>query len=139
MPWKETDVDRERISFVVDALREEGSLGAVCLRYGISRKTGYKWLRRYRESGSLASLQERSRRPHRSPRLTPDWMEDRVEEIRVSTGWGGRKISCVLAREGIYLARSTVDQIIKRRGLIGEVERHVPRILSAQENPISKE
>lgn len=128
MPWKETDVDRERISFVVEALRHKEPLSGLCRRYGISRKTGYKWLGRYRQVGSLADLRELSRRPHRSPHRTPERIELWVERIRLATGWGGRKISLVLAREGIHLARSTVDQILKRRGLVGRVKRHRPAL-----------
>ena len=128
MPWKETDVDRERISFVVEALKQREPISVLCRRYGISRKTGYKWLKRSQEVENLAQLRERSRRPHRSPRRTPERIEQWVERIRLCTGWGGRKISRVLAREGVHLARSTVDQILKRRGLIGEVERHRPAV-----------
>lgn len=128
MPWKETDVDRERISFVVEALGRREPLSVLCRRYGISRKTGYKWLNRYREVGSFAELGERSRRPHRSPRRTPARLEQWVERIRVATGWGGRKISRLLAQEGVHLARSTVDQILRRRGLIGGLERHRPAV-----------
>ena len=128
MPWKETDVDRERISFVVEALNRREPMSVLCRRYGISRKTGYKWLKRFRQVGNLAQLRELSRRPHRSPRRTPERIEQWVERIRLSTGWGGRKISRILAREGVHLARSTVDQILRRRGLIGEVERHRPAV-----------
>ncbi len=40
MPWKETDVQRERIGFVVEAAAGKESMSALCRRYGISRKTG---------------------------------------------------------------------------------------------------
>ena len=128
MPWKESDVRSERIRFVVEALSGEETLSSLCRRYGISRPTGYKWLRRYREVGSLSELAEHSRRPHRSPRRTPEWMEDRVEAIRRRHGWAGRKISRLLRDEGIHLARSTVDRILKRRGLIepSESQRAAP-------------
>lgn len=118
MPWKETDVREERIQFVVSAVAREGSMSDLCRQYGITRKTGYKWLHRYRQVGSVADLGEHSRRPHSSPNRTPESIEERVEAIRVETGWGGRKIQCLLAREGIYLSRSTVDRILKRRGLV---------------------
>ncbi len=78
MPWKETDVRSERIRFVVEAVRGEETMRALCGRYGISRKTGYKWLRRFEEVGSLGCLEERSRRPLRSPRQTDSEIEDRV-------------------------------------------------------------
>jgi transposase len=49
------------------ALAEGANISVLCRHYGISRKTGYKWLKRYREEGE-AGLADRSRRPHRSPR-----------------------------------------------------------------------
>ena len=52
MPWRETDVRNERIRFVVEALKEEDSMSGVCQRFGISRKTGYKWLARYQSVGA---------------------------------------------------------------------------------------
>lgn len=128
MPWKETDVQRERVRFVVEAEAGLASMSGLCRRYGISRKTGYKWLARYRAVGHLVELVEESRRPHRSPQKTPEWLEQRVEQLREATGWGGRKISRVLAREGLHLARSTVDQILKRRGLVRPAERHRPAV-----------
>ncbi len=141
MPWKETDVRRERIAFVVEASSGEVPMADLCRRYGISRKTGYKWLARSREVGCLAELEERSRRPHRSPGKTPEWIEARVEALRALEGWGGRKIARCLAGEGIHLARSTVDRILKRRGLIEPTARHRPalgRFERARPNELSQ-
>jgi len=50
--------------------RNELRFAEICERFEISRKTGYKWLARYKESGP-AGLLERSRRPHHSPNATP--------------------------------------------------------------------
>jgi transposase InsO family protein len=118
MPWKETDAMSERIRFVVAALSGVGTVSDLCCHYGISRKTGYKWIRRYREVGSLAALSEQSRRPHRSPRKTAPEIEDRVIALRHQHGWGPRKLHRLLKREGIRLARPTIARILKRRGLI---------------------
>ena len=128
MPWKETDVMQERIAFVVEAAGGTESISALCRRYGISRKTGYKWLKRYREVKTLSELSEASRRPHTSPHKTPDWIEERVEALRALEGWGGRKIARCLASEGVHLACSTVDRILERRGLIPSSSRHKPAV-----------
>ena len=56
----------EKILFIADHLREPGSFSQLCERYGISRKTGYKWVERYQTEG-LEGLEERSRRPHVRP------------------------------------------------------------------------
>jgi transposase InsO family protein len=118
MPWKETDVMEERIRFVVEASQPEASMSEVCLAYGISRKTGYKWLERFKRAGSLRGLTESSRRPRRCPAQTDDATEQRVAALREQYGWGSRKLAWLLEKEGIHLARSTIDQILRRRGLL---------------------
>ena len=96
MPWKETDVRSQRIGFVVRALHPGRNMSRLCQEFGISRKTGYKWLRRHAQVGSLAELDEHSRRPHYSPHQTVEAVEERVIGLRLEQGWGGRKISRIL-------------------------------------------
>src|SRR5258708_5901931 len=63
MPWKECAPMDEKLLFIADHLRGGAPLSELCRRYGISRKTAYKWVERYRQLG-MDGLQERSRRPH---------------------------------------------------------------------------
>lgn len=63
MPWSELKPMDQRILFVVDHVKGVESMSAQCARYGVSRKTGYKWLERYEAEG-LDGLAERSRRRH---------------------------------------------------------------------------
>jgi len=65
----------ERAKFVLEAERREVPLGDLCERYGISRKTGYKWLARARQGG-LAALADRSTRPGTSPAGLPEAPND---------------------------------------------------------------
>jgi putative transposase len=65
MPWAEQRVMNHRLSFIAACLRQEEAMSQLCLRHGISRKTGYKWLARYQETGVLG-LEELSSAP-----LTP--------------------------------------------------------------------
>ena len=51
MPWKELKPVQEKLLFVADYLRELESFSGLCLRYGVSRKTGYKLVERYRQAG----------------------------------------------------------------------------------------
>jgi transposase InsO family protein len=118
MPWKETDVAGERIEFVVRVLSESGNFSALCREFGVSRKTGYKWLHRFEEVGSVARLAEHSRRPHHSPSKTPEAIELRVEALRQRYGWGSKKLQYLLAEEGLPVPRVTIDRILKRRGLV---------------------
>src|SRR2546427_479220 len=71
MAWTETDPMKERLHFVTDWDRRLYTVTELCARYGVSRKTGYKWLARYADVG-VAGLAERSRAPHRCPhRIAP--------------------------------------------------------------------
>jgi transposase InsO family protein len=117
MPWLETDVRDQRIQFVLAASRPGANRSALCGAFGISRKTGYKWLRRQRVAASVAVLGDRSRRPHRSPATTAAPVVARVRALREAYGWGGDKLAILLNAEGIRLAPRTIDRIIAREGL----------------------
>jgi putative transposase len=86
MPWKESTPMSERAEFVAKALQEDVNMSALCQEYGISRKTGYKWLRRYQEQGR-AGLEDRSRRPHEHPGRIPAAMERVILARRAGRGW----------------------------------------------------
>jgi transposase InsO family protein len=94
-------------------------MSALCQRFGISRKTGYKWLKRHRE-GAMEALQDRSRRPVHSPGRSPAVVEEAVLSVRQAhPAWGGRKIAHVLSRDRqLQIAPSTVTPILHRHGRI---------------------
>ena len=90
----------------------------LCQRFGISRKTGYKWRRRYEERG-VAGLQDHSRRPQHSPRRSKRTIERRVLAMRDQYGWGARKIkACLEQAQHQTGARSTVHAILLRHDRI---------------------
>jgi transposase InsO family protein len=110
----------ERSEFLGFVSRREITMSALCQRYRVSRKTGYKWLRRAREGGP-AGLVDRSRRPHHSPGRT----QLRVEAVicslrREHPAWGGRKLHHLLRNEGYPRppAPSTCTGILRRYGLL---------------------
>jgi transposase InsO family protein len=118
MPWEVcTEVSR-REEFVRFAGAGEVSLSELCRRYGVSRATAYKWLRR----GALGlGFADRSRRPHSSPGRTAAATEALVCELRrCYPAWGGRKLHHYLRREGVspLPAPSTVNTILGRNGLL---------------------
>ncbi len=69
MPWKEASPMSERIRFIHDHQLGVYDMTELCHRYGVSRKTGYKWLSRFIEGG-FEALKDRSRRPHSCPHKT---------------------------------------------------------------------
>lgn len=120
MPFTETNVMEQRVKFVIRASSGRGSLTEVCREFGISRQTGYRWLKRYAEAGSVFLIEEHSRRPHRSPMRTAKKLEEKVISARNRYGWGGKKLRALLLKDGIDLPAITIDRIIKRHGLISE-------------------
>jgi transposase InsO family protein len=128
MPWKAVSVMDARIEFVLRAQRKEAPISRLCQEYGVSRQCGHLWLERYRQSGSFTALQDRSRRPQRSPRRTPEPLEERVVALRAQQGWGARKIGVLLAEQGWALPEWTINRILKRRGLLGEPARRVQAV-----------
>ena len=65
MPWPETSIVKLRQEFVLKALEPFSNIAALSREYGISRKTAYKWIRRFREQG-IPGLEDLSRRPYSS-------------------------------------------------------------------------
>ena len=118
MPWKEVTTVSLRLDFIKLALTTDANFSQLCRKFGISRKTGYKWLHRYLEEGS-AGLRDRSRRPHTSPNRTSATMEQRVLSLRDKhPAWGGRKIHKRLEVLGMdnVPPPSTITEILRRHG-----------------------
>ena len=120
MGWMETSAVDERMRFVLAAEAKEEALAALCRRFAVSRKTGYKWLGRYRESG-VAGLDDRSRAPHGHPRAVPAAVAERCLEVRrAHPSWGPVKVRAWLERrtpETVWPAASTIGALFDREGL----------------------
>src|SRR5439155_13027618 len=100
MPWKETTVVSIREEFVLKALEPRTNLAAVCREFGVSRKTGYKWLERYKSGGVLA-LRDLSRRSRTSPLgVSPEVIVDLVAIRNAHPRWGARKLIWALEQSG---------------------------------------
>ncbi len=96
--------------------RETKNVQAVCRKFGISRKTFYKWLKRFQlENGDSNSLTDRSRRPHHFPRATPEESIRILKEAREETGYGQRRLRAYLEKHyQITLSERTIWKILKR-------------------------
>jgi putative transposase len=121
MPWRETSPMDQRTQFIADHLRDRLSITELCALYGISRKTGYKWIDRYLRHGP-AGLDERSRRPRHSPNHTPEEIVSAILEARRRhPTWGGKKLLALLHRRHPRWplpGRSTACDILRRHGLV---------------------
>lgn len=130
MPWQETSCMDQRIQLIGDFQRGLMPIVELAARMGISRKTAYKWIDRYRDAGP-AGLMNRSRRPESCPHATPDAVVQAILEVRRRhPRWGAKKLLRILRRRTPALewpARSTVCDLLKRHGLVPHTRRRPPR------------
>ena len=121
MPWLETEAVQQREGFVRDVGLRVYPVTELCARYGISRKTGYKWLARAPEGGRHA-LADQSRAPHDCPhRIAPAVAAMICAARRAHPTWGPRKLLDWLARRDPRFVRpaiSTAGDLLARQGLI---------------------
>src|SRR6185436_11379662 len=112
MPWETGTVSESRARFVLEADECISSFAELCRRHGISRKTGYKWVERYRTHG-LEGFEDRSHRPVSCPHATPDWVVERIVQLRKRRRWGAKKLRKLLSEEnGWSPSRDTVHRIL---------------------------
>lgn len=92
MCWREVILMSQKIEFIKLALQDGANISELCRRFQISRKTGYKFLKRYKAEG-LEGLYDRSKRPLHSPGKTDAKTEQMILDLREKhNAWGGRKI-----------------------------------------------
>lgn len=119
MPWERKSVEETREAFIREVEQGEESKSALCRKYGISRPTGDKWLKRYYANQGLS---DRSRAPLNPPGRTPAQTEAAVLEFRAEhPGLGAKKIKRILENRGLVMpSTTTVNNILKRNGCISE-------------------
>ncbi len=113
MPWKDKTVEKLREEFTLEA-QECNNFSKLCREYGITRKTGYKWLSREDKS-------DMSRRPNSSPSKTNSQIEQAILQVREENpAWGGKTIKQVLENQGYenLPCVKTCNNILKRNNCI---------------------
>ena len=141
MPWRECNVMDERVKFVARFLEGE-KIAVLCRDFDISRKTGYKIIERYQDTG-LEGLTDRSRRPYRHANQLPFQIEALIVRLKQEKpSWGAPKIMELLARRypDVYRpAISTIHAVLDRHGLVkhrkGRRNKATGTVLSASEHP----
>ena len=120
MPWKEVTAVNERVEFVA-RLKAGERMSDLCREFGISRKTGYKFERRFEEHGP-SGLYDFSRRPRRLARQISAGIQTAILELkREKPTWGAAKIQEVLGRQHPQMelpVRSTIHDLLDRHGLV---------------------
>lgn len=122
MPWMELDIVTLRKQFIEEYLdKNYHSFQDLCLSYGISPKTGYKWRNRFL-SGGYNNLADKSRAPHAIPHQTPEEVSTLIIDTKHEREhWGPKKILDLLRRQNPTLnlpADSTAGEILKKAGLV---------------------
>jgi putative transposase len=135
MPWRSRSPEDERHAFVKACSRGDEKVAAVCRRFGVSRRVGYKWLERYEAEGKQGLGDRR-----RTPRYSPQEIEEKVAQALLAVrrrhpSWGPRKVRAWLERrrpDRCWPAASTIGELFDRAGLTVSRRRRRRAIASAQ-------
>jgi len=136
MSWALRSLVELRGEFVSLASQEGSNVSELCRRFGISRKTGYKWLGRAEVEG--ACLVDRSRRPFESPNRTSAALESKIVALRgAHPAWGARKLLYRLKALGErdLPAASTITEILRRNGCLDGAQAAKHRAFVRFEHP----
>jgi len=139
MPWQEESTMQLRRQSIQDVQSGATPITELCRRYGISRKTGYKWLDRSARLGP-ESLTDRSHRPDACPHATPSPMIREILQLRRAWRWGARKLHELLreAHPGKAVpAIATIHRILVRHGRIRRRRSHVRAHPDRPQTPIT--
>ena len=121
MPWKDKTVEELRKEFV-EAAKASRNFSSLCREFGISRKTGYKWVERNNQS---CTMSDRSHAPLHIPSRTPAEIEEAILRVRADNPeWGAKTILKVLENNGYtnLPCVRTANNILQRNGCISETE-----------------
>lgn len=125
-----------KIEFVEKASQTGAKVAALCREYGISRPTGYKWIRRFQEQG-YSGLDEVSRRPKGSPLATGEEVVMAILAAREAhPSWGPKKLRVLLGRrlKDATPSEATIARVLRRCGRIRS-ERKQKKICVVQSAP----
>jgi putative transposase len=127
----------ERFKFVLEHQTGDWRFAELCRRYGVSRKTGYKWLGRYFAEG-LEGLKDQSRAPDHHPNEVLKEVAEQVVDLRRQhPHWGPAKLRARLQREApeiVWPSASTIGEMLKREGL--SVPRKLHRKATPSQSPL---
>jgi transposase InsO family protein len=127
VPWKEACQMDQRRRFILEWRSGTMSRTVLCQLFGISRQTGYKWVRRFESTKKWTALEERSRRPAKSPSATAKKLVRLIlSQRRQFPTWGPvpiRKRLQTIRPRLKWPAASTIGAILKRHGMVAERQR----------------
>ena len=144
MSWRRIDVLDERVAFMAQYLSHQLSMADLCRAFQVSRKTGYKFVRRYQALGPVG-LHDLSRAPHHQPYAVDESRQELIIALRAAhPTWGPKKLQPELVRlypDIPWPTVSTVGAILERHGLVRSSNRRrrpahpTPSPLTAADGP----
>lgn len=126
MPFTEQSIMSQRLEFCILASKPESNLSDLCRRFNITRRTGYKWLKRFLEEGMLG-LEDKSKRPDNFPNQVATYIDQYVVALRKNDPeWGAKKLHKIISNhkdQGMYQyprvpCKTTITKILKRNCLV---------------------
>jgi len=118
-PKNELIKAKRRLSLIQHAQSETRNISKTCRHFGISRKTFYKWYKRYLKDPSLNTLTDRPRRPHQPARMIAGETKEQIVQLKKRTNWGVKRISNELLKlHGLRVSPWGVYKTLIRERLI---------------------
>jgi putative transposase len=138
MAWRNTQVEHQRENFITACLESKSTISDLCREFGVSRKTGYKWLSRFKNGGA-AELKDRCRTRHTQPLKTTEELTQKVIQLkRRYLKWGPKKIVAFLEQNQpleSWPSATTVGRILSEHDLT--IPRKYRRRFPAKSDPLS--
>ena len=137
MPWKEENAVTLREEFVLKSLGKSVSFKTLCEEYGVSRKVGYKWVRRFKEGG-LPALRDQTRRPLSCPNALKEHTVCEILRLKKQSPkrWGPKKIHALYERlHGVHttVSLASVRRVMEKAGYVKRRRRRKNPAAQAQE------
>jgi transposase len=112
------EIDRRRYNLIHEKEWTGEPVSIICKRYSISRKSYYKWKKRYKQKG-IKGLLDASRRPHNIKyRKVTSEIQETILDLRLTKRFGCNRIKFRLNRiMGLSLSTRTIYKILKRHSL----------------------
>ena len=120
MPWRESSPMSERLTFIKACLQRSEHIVEICDRFGISEKTGHKWLRRF-QRGGVEALGDQSHARHEQPHRMAQEIAAQIVKLRRKTGYGAAKLRDVLTQQCPHVrwpSASCIGELLQREQLI---------------------
>lgn len=136
MAWRVTNVEDQRKLFIETYFENKETISGLCEEFGISRKTAYKWLARFKEEGSTG-LKDRRRARHSQIKTCEELVEQVLTIKKKRIKWGPKKILGHLENtspDKSWPSATTIGNILQRNGYqkIREIRKRMP----ARKNPL---